>query len=58
MFIEIIEDYKKVFWPSRQEVLHVTVIVLLITIFISTLVFVFDFSFNRILSILISFLQR
>lgn len=58
MLKEIIEEYKKVYWPSRQEVLHVTVIVLLITMFISTLVFVFDVSFNKILSVLISFLQR
>ncbi len=57
MIKEIIEEYKKVYWPSREDVFHVTVIVLLITLFISMLVVSFDVSFNKVLSILISFLK-
>ena len=57
MLKEIIDEYKKVYWPSNQEVLHVTVIVLLITIFISLYVVAFDLSFNRVLSLLITFLR-
>ena len=57
MLKEIIDQYKKVYWPSKQEVLHVTVIVLLITIFISLYVVAFDLSFNRVLSLLITFLR-
>jgi preprotein translocase subunit SecE len=57
MLKEIIEEYKKVYWPSKQEVLHVTVIVLLITIFISLYVVAFDLSFDRVLSLLITFLR-
>ena len=57
MLKEIIDEDKKVYWPSKQEVLHVTVIVLLITIFISLYVVAFDLSFNRVLSLLITFLR-
>ena len=57
MLKEIIDEYKTVYWPSKQEVLHVTVIVLLITIFISLYVVAFDLSFNRVLSLLITFLR-
>ncbi len=57
MIKEIIKEYKKVYWPSREDVFHVTVIVLLITLFISMLVVSFDVSFNKVLSILISFLK-
>ena len=57
MLKEIIDEYKKVYWQSKQEVIHVTVIVLLITIFISLYVVAFDLSFNRVLSLLITFLR-
>ena len=44
------EEYKKIYWPSREEVYHVTVIVILITIFIALYTLLFDTAFNFVLA--------
>ena len=46
----LINEYKKIHWPDKVEVFHVTVIVLLITIFVSLLTLTFDVSFDFILN--------
>ncbi|WP_067142059.1 preprotein translocase subunit SecE [Oceanivirga salmonicida] len=45
----VIEEYKKVTWADRPTVFQVTVIVLLITAFVSLMVVLFDFSFKYVL---------
>lgn len=50
LFTRIIDEYKKVTWASKAEVLQVTIIVLLITIFITIMIVCFDYIFNIALS--------
>ena len=44
------EEYKKIYWPSREEVYHVTVIVILITIFIALYTLLFDTACSFVLT--------
>mgnify|MGYP003584166060 CR=1 FL=1 len=44
------EEYKKIHRPGRIEVTHVSVIVLLITLFIAGYILLFDTAFNFILT--------
>lgn len=50
LFTRIIDEYKKVTWASKAEVLQVTIIVLLITAFITIMIVCFDYIFNIALS--------
>lgn len=43
------EEYKKIYWAGKAEVFHVTVIVLLITLFVAIYTVIFDTGFNFIL---------
>ena len=43
------EEYRKIYWAGKAEVFHVTVIVLLITLFIAIYTVIFDTGFNFIL---------
>lgn len=45
----IIAEYKKVTWPKLPEVIQVTIVVLLITIFVSLMIMLFDISFKTII---------
>ena len=53
----LINEYKKIYWPDRTEVFHVTVIVLLITIFVALYTLFFDTAFNFILTRLTTVLK-
>ena len=44
------EEYKKIYWPNKIEVYHVTIIVILMTAFISIYTLLFDTAFNFILA--------
>ena len=44
------EEYKKIYWPNKKEVYHVTVIVILITIFIALYTLLFDTEFSFVLT--------
>lgn len=46
----LISEYKKIYWPGKKEVYHVTVIVLLITFFVATCLLLFDTAFNLMLT--------
>ena len=46
---EIIAEYKKVTWPKLPEIIQVTIVVLLITIFVSLMIMFFDISFKKII---------
>ena len=43
------EEYKKIYWPNKIEVYHVTIIVILMTAFIAIYTLLFDTAFNFIL---------
>ena len=47
---KFLSEYKKIFWPKRQDVFHTTVIVLLVTAFVAIMVLLFDVTFNFVVS--------
>jgi preprotein translocase, secE subunit len=47
---QIITEYKQVQWPTTPEVIQVTIVVLLITLFISLMILIFDISFTSIMT--------
>ena len=44
------EEYKKIYWPDKIEVYHVTIIVILMTVFIAIYTLLFDTAFNFVLA--------
>ena len=44
------EEYKKIYWPDKIEVYHVTIIVILMTAFIAIYTLLFDTAFNFVLA--------
>ena len=50
VFGNLLEEYKKIYWPNKKEVYHVTVIVILITIFIALYTLLFDTAFSFVLT--------
>ncbi|WP_241497093.1 preprotein translocase subunit SecE [Streptobacillus notomytis] len=46
LFNQIIAEYKQVQWPNKAEVFQVTIVVLLITLFVSLMILIFDFGFT------------
>ena len=44
------EEYKKIYWPNKKEVYHVTVIVILITTFVALYTLLFDTAFSFVLT--------
>ena len=54
----LINEYKKVYRPNRTEVYHVTVIVILMTIFVALYTLFFDIAFDAVLVRLTALLKR
>ncbi|BBM37785.1 preprotein translocase subunit SecE [Leptotrichia hofstadii] len=50
VFGNLREEYKKIYWPDKIEVYHVTVIVILMTAFIALYTVLFDTAFNFVLA--------
>jgi preprotein translocase, secE subunit len=50
VFGNLREEYKKIYWPDKIEVYHVTVIVILMTAFIALYTMLFDTAFNFVLA--------
>ena len=50
LLFQIITEYKQVQWPTVPEVIQVTIVVLLITLFISLMILIFDISFTSIMT--------
>ena len=50
VFGNLREEYKKIYWPNKIEVYHVTVIVILMTAFIALYTLLFDTAFNFVLA--------
>ena len=44
------EEYKKIYWPDKIEVYHVTIIVILMTAFIAIYTLLFDTAFYFVLA--------
>ncbi|HLG00528.1 MAG TPA: preprotein translocase subunit SecE [Acidimicrobiia bacterium] len=44
---EVRAELRKVAWPSRSEVVNSTIIVLIAVIFLTTLIFGYDFAFGK-----------
>ena len=44
------EEYKKIYWPDKIEVYHVTVIVILMTVFIALYTLLFDKAFDFVMA--------
>jgi preprotein translocase subunit SecE len=51
---EVRAEVRKVTWPSRQEVLRLTAIVVVVLIVMSTFMTVVDFGFSRLMQAIIS----
>ncbi len=47
-------EMKKVIWPSRQEVINYTVVVLVTVAVVSTYILVLDLALSRLLNLIIS----
>ena len=46
-------ELKKVVWPTRKELINYTIVVFLVTIFISLLIYVFDAIFAQLINMLL-----
>ncbi|HJW91206.1 MAG TPA: preprotein translocase subunit SecE [Anaerolineales bacterium] len=52
-FRETIGELRKVSWPSRQEAMNLTVVVLIVIIGMSTFLGVLDFVFSRFFALIL-----
>ena len=50
VFGNLREEYKKIYWPDKIEVYHVTVIVILMTVFIALYTLLFDKAFDFVMA--------
>lgn len=53
-FKETMGELKKVNWPTRQEAINLTVIVLIVTFAMSAILGVLDFIFSRVFALILS----
>jgi preprotein translocase subunit SecE len=53
-FRETVAELRKVNWPSRQDATQLTVIVLIVIVFMSTLLAVMDYLFSRFFGFIIT----
>lgn len=54
---QIISEYSQIHWPTKSEVFQVTIVVLLITLFISLMILIFDYSFVNLMNIFSNFIK-
>jgi preprotein translocase subunit SecE len=55
LFLEsVIAEYKKVTWPTRQETISVTILVVILVMFFAVYVGMIDFFLTFIMGILVS----
>jgi preprotein translocase subunit SecE len=47
---EVIAELKKVVWPTRQETMHLTILVLIVCIAVGLLLGVIDYGFSKLVS--------
>ena len=53
-FKETIGELKKVNWPTRQEAINLTIIVLIVTFVMSAILGVLDLVFSRVFALILS----
>ena len=53
-FKETAGELRKVYWPSREEALSLTRIVLIVTVILAAVLGVFDFIFARLVGLLVN----
>ncbi|MBT9163398.1 MAG: Protein translocase subunit SecE [Chloroflexi bacterium] len=49
----IVAEMRKVVWPSRQETVRLTVIVLIITVAVAMILGVIDLAFSRLVDVIL-----
>ncbi|MFA6005022.1 MAG: preprotein translocase subunit SecE [Patescibacteria group bacterium] len=54
IFKGIADELKKVEWPKRQEALHLTFVVVILSLLIGVYIGVLDFGFTKLLTLLIN----
>ena len=54
IFKGITDELKKVEWPKRQEALHLTLVVVILSLLIGVYIGVLDFGFTKLLTLLIN----
>ena len=52
-FGQVKTEMKKVSWPSREELISSTIVVLVSTLFLSIFIGICDFIFSRVINVLI-----
>ena len=52
-FRESVGELRKVSWPTRQEAINLTIIVLIVTFSMSALLGVLDFIFSRVFALIL-----
>ena len=52
-FIDVAKEMDKVTWPSREELMESTKIVILVTLIIAVFTFVIDFAVQEILKVIL-----
>jgi len=50
---EVISELKKVVWPTRQEAIHLTTIVIIVSIAVGIFLAIVDFVFSRLMQLLL-----
>jgi preprotein translocase subunit SecE len=53
-FRETVGELRKVSWPTRQEAINLTIIVLIVTFSMSALLGILDFLFTQVFALLLS----
>jgi len=53
-FRETVGELRKVSWPTRQEAINLTIIVLIVTFSMSAVLGLLDFLFTRVFALLLS----
>jgi preprotein translocase subunit SecE len=52
-FVDVAKEMDKVTWPSREELMESTKIVILVTMIIAVFTFVIDFAVQEILKVIL-----
>ena len=52
-FRETVGELRKVSWPTRKEAINLTIVVLIVTIFMSTILGFLDFIFSRFIALIL-----
>ncbi len=50
---EVTSELKKVVWPTRQEAIHLTTIVVVVSVAVGIILGIVDFAFSRLMQLLL-----